>query len=121
MMIVIVIVIVMMIIVMMIEAYVEARPHIIVTLLRRFEGLVRIMNSARTANNFSNDELPAFVPLVFRYIRNNSIEVNVAVAADNAIVQGNNLIAQGLNQIQANVAVNFSRSSCFILPCSHKR
>ena len=50
MMIVIVIVIVMMIIVMMIEAYVEARPHIIVTLLRRFEGLVRIMNSARTAN-----------------------------------------------------------------------
>ena len=45
---------------------------------------------------------------MFRYIRNNNIEVNVAVAADNAIVQGNNLIAQGLNQIQANISINTS-------------
>ena len=103
-----------------IEAYVEPRPHIIVTLLRRFEDLARLMNNSRHASNFNNGEQPDFVPLLWRYVRNNNNNmVNVAVAANNAMVQGNNLLAAGLNQIQANVAVNannFANAAVGLLP-----
>ena len=87
--------------------YVQAQPHVIVTFLRRIADNINKMLSMRLANGWNNLPIPAWVPIIFRtLVPGQAPVINIAQQANNAVNQGNALIAAGLNQFQANIGIN---------------